>query len=198
MVRYADDAVFTFRSITDAERFKKQMEIRLAEYGIRLHEDKTVAMLSGRREAERHEKLGLGMPSFSFLGFLHVWGISVNKKTGTRFWRVKRRTCPKRFKKKLSEIKAYIRKNRHSKDLLQRMKRVTQGYLNYFAIKDNHKRISEFICEVERMLFKWMNRRSQRRSFEWKQFKQIQKRIAFPEARILKDPFFGSRPMVCR
>ena len=155
-------------------------------------------MLSGRREAERHEQLGLRMPTFTFLGFLHVWGVSVNKKIGKRFWRVKRRTCPKRYKKKLSEIKDYIRKNRHSKDLLLRMKRVTQGYLNYFAITDNEKRISEFTCEVKRMLFKWLNRRSQRRSFEWEQFGQILKRVAFPEARILKHPFFDSRPLVCR
>ena len=195
MVRYADDAVFTFRSISDAERFKKLMETRLTEYGIKLHEGKTVAMLSGRREAERHEKLGLAMPSFTFLGFLHVWGISVNKKTGKRFWRVKRRTCPKRYEKKLSEIKDYVRKNRHRKDLLLRMKRVTQGYLNYFAIKDNQKRVSAFTCEVKRILFKWLNRRSQRRSFEWEQFGRILKRVAFPEACILnKDPFFGSRP----
>ena len=98
------------------------------------------------------------MPSFTFLRFLHVWGIAVNMKTGERFWRVKRRTCPKRFRQKLAEIKSYIRKHRHEKDLLIRMKRVTQGYLNYFAITDNERRIWQFVQEVQRLLFKWLNR----------------------------------------
>ena len=196
IIRYADDAVFTFRSIDDAERFRKQLEERLSKYGIRLHEGKTVAMLSGKREAERHDRLGLQMPSFTFLGFLHVWGTAVNGRTGERFWRVKRRTCPKRFKKRLSEIKDYIRKHRHEKTLLMHVKSVTQGWLNYHAITDNSKRISEFTCEVRRMLFKWLNRRSQKRSFDWEYFQQILNRVAFPKAHILKEPFFGSRPLL--
>lgn len=198
IVRYADDAVFTFRSTVEAERFKRQLVRRLNEYGIKVHEGKTAVLPSGKREAIRRDKLGLRMPSFTFLGFLHVWGISVNQKTGERFWRVKRRTCPKRFRKKLAEIKAYIRKHRHKKDLLIRMKRVTQGYLNYFAITDNEKRIYEFVNEVQRLLFKWLNRRSQKQSFDWQRFQLALKRVAFPEARILKQPFFNSRPSVCR
>lgn len=190
MVRYADDATFTFRNVIDAERFRSQLEARLSEYGIKLNEGKTAVLPSGRREAERHATLGLRMPSFTFLGFLHVWGASENKKTGKRFWRVKRRTCPTRFKKKLSEIKDHIRKHRHQKDLIQHVKRVVQGHLNYFAITDNSKRISAFTCEVKRMLFKWLNRRSQRRSFDWDQFGQLLKKLAFPEARILHRPFF--------
>ncbi len=198
MVRYADDAAFTFRSAADAELFKKQLVGRLNEYGIKLHEGKTAVLLSGKCEAERHEKAGLRMPTFTFLGFLHVWGISVNGTTGKRFWRVKRHTCPIRFKKKLAGIEDHIRKHRHENTLLLRVKSVVQGWLNYYAIKDNKKRVSAFTCEVKRMLFKWLNRRSQKRSLEWDQFSRILRKLAFPEGKILKDPFFGSRPMVCR
>lgn len=198
LVRYADDAVFTFRSITDAQRFRKQLEKRLAEYGIRLHEGKTAILPSGKREAGRHERLALRMPSFTFLGFTHVWGISVNRKTGKRFWRVKRRTCSKRFTNKLAEMKSFIQKNRHEKDLIPRTKRALQGYLNYFAIMDNGKRCSQFIQEVRRQLFKWLNRRSQKRSFDWDQFGLIMKRVDFPDSCHLKNPFFDSRPQVCR
>ena len=198
IVRYADDAVFTLRSTTDAERFKKQLVERLNEYGIKLHEGKTAVLASGRREAEQHERAGLRMPTFAFLGFLHVWGISVNRKTGKRFWRVKRRTCPIRFRKKLAGMKDHIRKHRHEKDLILQVKRVVQGWLNYYAITDNAKRCSEFTCEVKRLLFKWLNRRSQRRSFEWDEFGRTLRKLAFPDGKILKDPFFGSRPLVCR
>lgn len=197
LVRYADDAVFTFRSISDAERFKRGLVKRLDKYGIKLHEGKTAALPCGKREAERCEKLGLQMRTFTFLGFLHVWGISVNKK-GQRFWRVKRRTCPKRFKSKLSEMKTYIRKHRHKKDLIANITRATQGYLNYFAIMDNGRRITQFIYEVRRLLFKWMNRRSQKRSYNWTRFDRMLQKERFPKPRILKNPFFTSKPQVCR
>ena len=198
MVRYADDAVFTFRSIADAERFQIMLVQRLAEFGIQVNEAKTKVMLSGPKEAERHAGLGLRMPSFSFLGFLHVWGISVNRKTGNRFWRVKKRTCPERYRQKLAEMKSFVRKHRHQKDLIARVTRVVQGYLNYFAVTDNFKRISQFVYEVRRLLFKWLNRRSQRRSFTWEQFGKLLLKLSFPQARILRNPFYDSRPTVYR
>lgn len=199
MTRYADDGVFCFRTLAQAEQFRNLLVKRLGEYGISLNEAKTQVLISGQGEAARCRRLGLKMPTFTFLGFLHVWGISVNRKTGKEFWRVKRRTCPKRFKKKLSEIKADIRKNRHKKDLVAREKRVTQGYLNYFAINDNSKRISQFVNEVKRLLYKYLNRRSQRRSFNWPQFEEILRKEKFPEARILRNLFFTLKPAVaCR
>lgn len=195
MVRYADDAVFTFRNLVQAEQFQELLVKRLAEFGISLNEAKTKALIAGQREAAKCKRLELPMPTFTFLGFLHVWGISINRKAGKAFWRVKRRTCPKRFKKKLSEIKADIRKNRHRKDLVARIKRVTQGYLNYFAINDNSKRTSQFVHEVKRTLYKYLNRRSQRRSLTWPQFMEILRKENFPEARILRNLFFDLRPI---
>ena len=198
MVRYADDVVFTLRTIHCAKHLQTQLIRRLEEYGIRLNEAKTAFIPSGRREAERHEQLGLRMPTFTFLGFLHVWGTSINHKTGKRFWRVKRRTCPKRFKNKLVEMKSFIRKHRHEKDLAMRVKRTTQGYLNYFAVTDNIRRTSQFLWEVRKLLFKYLNRRSHKRSFEWDHFNAFLERMEFPKGHILKDPFFNSRPKVCR
>jgi len=198
MVRYADDAVFTFRSVADAERFRGQLQERFTQYGIRLNEEKTIVIPSGAIEAEKRERAGLRMPSFTFLGFLHVWGISVNRKTGNRFWRVKRRTCPKRFSKKMAEMKSFIKRHRHDKNLILRVKRVTQGYLNYFAITDNSKRIAQFVHEVRRLLFKWLNRRSQRRSFTWDQFGTLLLAVSFPKPKILWDFFSIPRPKVYR
>ena len=193
MVRYADDAVFTFRYLSEAEEFRNQLNERLNRFGISLHEDKTKAIVFGRREAERHERLGLRMPTFTFLGFLHVWGKSWDRRQGIAFWRVKRRTCPKRFRKKLAEIREYIRRHRHEKGMLKRIIRVVHGYLNYFAINDNTRRVTQFLEEVKNMLFKYMNRRSQRASFTWAKFGKILKRVKFPTAALRKNLFFASR-----
>jgi len=190
MVRYADDVVFVFGSLVEAEGFRVQLAKRLESFGISINESKTKVLAAGRYEAVKHANRGEKMPCFTFLGFIHVWGVSVNKKTGRRFWRVKLRTCPKRFKKKLAEIKAQVQKYRHNKYLIYHVKRVVDGYLNYFAVTDNMRRVSQFTHEVKRMLYKYLNRRSQKRSFDWVIFTSILKRANFPEPHIRKSLHF--------
>jgi group II intron reverse transcriptase/maturase len=191
LVRYADDGVFTFRTLKEATEFRIELAQRLNSFGISLNEDKTVALACGPQAAAQRERKGLKMPCFTFLGFLHVWGKSWNRKRGFSFWRVKRRTCPKRFRKKLAEITSYIKKRRHDKNLLGRVKRIVQGYANYFAINDNGKRIGQFLNEVRRQLFKWLNRRSQRRSFTWDEFLLVLEKAKFPQKVPLRNLFFN-------
>ena len=192
IIRYADDIVFTAPSIEIANELRMELANRLQAYGLELHADKTKVLESGRRSAQLFAEQGNRMPTFTFLGFLHVWGKSRIRRTGKIFWRIKRRTCPKRFRAKLKGIKEYLRENRHRKDLIMRMKAVVQGYLNYFAINDNSQRINQFVAEVRRLMFKWLNRRSQRRSFSWEEFARILEEVNFPKARILHDLFFNS------
>jgi uncharacterized protein YukE len=42
-----------------------------------------------------------------------------------------------------------------------------QGHLNYYAITDNSQVCSSYRHQVEQLMFKWLNRRSQRRSYTW-------------------------------
>jgi len=202
LVRYADDGVFTFKSMAAAERFLSSLRKRLEKYGIRLHEGKTKVIVSGSREAALRNMRGEQMPSFTFLGFTHYWGKAWNRKLRLEFWRVKRRTCSIRFRKKLLAIKEFIRANRQKKDLMTRVLRILRGYLNYFAVNDNSKRVSQFNNEVRRMLFKYLNRRSQRCSMDWQEFRNIVKKIGYPENVKLRNLFFisntsGTKPGGC-
>ena len=100
--------------------------------------DKTARRQDGRiaKRKERSRAARESRPSHANLhvsGFLHVWGMSVNGKTGKRFWRVKRRTCPVRFRKKLAGIKDYICEHRHEKALLPQVRQVVQGWLIYYG-----------------------------------------------------------------
>lgn len=202
MVRYADDAVFVFQSLGGARVFHKRLVERLKSFGISVHEGKTKVLGCGRKEATRRAESDQKMPVFTFLGFLHVWGKSKSRKTGKRFWRVKRRTCPLRLRKKLKEIGTYIREHRHEKDLIPHIKSVARGHLNYFAVNDNQERVRQFIHRVRGMLFKYLNRRSQRRSLTWEKFSEVLKREEFPQWAPTRNLFFGSsaqgpRPEVC-
>lgn len=193
LVRYADDAVFVFPSQEQAERFHRQLAERLARFGLSLHKDKTQVLPSGRREAIRFCRQGRRLPGFTFLGFLHVWGISWNRNRGVRFWRVKRRTCPIRFRRKIAEIRDYVRRHRHDPELLERTRRVMMGYLNYFAINDNQRRVQQFLRQMRRVLFFYLNRRSQRRSYTWAEFDAIYSRAELPTYYATRNLFFHSR-----
>lgn len=191
-VRYADDMVFTARSVAEAKQLKAKLGERLGEYGLELHETKTRVILNGRKAAENLHKEGKKLPVFSFLGFIHVWGQSLNRKTNKMFWRVKRRTCPDRFRTKLKLIRAHLSKNRHRKDLLEYAKRIVNGYMEYFGINDNMKRVSQFVNEVKKIMFMYLNKRSQKRSFTWEQFVKILNAVEFPKPSIRHNLFFNS------
>ena len=190
LTRYADDMVFTAQTVGAAQRLHGLLSARLTSFGMTLHEGKTRVILNGRAAAYASTGGGPEVPGFSFLGFLHVWGLSRGRASGKMFWRIKRRTCPQRYRAKIATIADHIRRNRHDKRLVEKMKAVVRGYLNYFAINDNMRRTGMFVTEVRKIMFKWLNRRSQRGSFSWQEFARVLERAQFPQAKLQHNLFF--------
>jgi len=122
--------------------------------------------------------------------------LSMNRKTKEMFARIKLITSGRRFRKSLKMMKEFIKKNRHSCCLIREVKRRVVGYLNYFAINDNVRRINNYVYEVGRMLFKWLNRRSQKMSVNWEQFKRVLRANNFPKPEILHNLFFNGKNYV--
>ena len=190
LVRFADDKVLTAPNLVAAKQLQELLRKRLELFGMQLHEGKTRVLLNGPAAAKASASGGAKVEGFTFLGFLHVWGVSRNRKTGKMFWRIKLRTCPKRFRAKLSAITENIKKQRHNKQLVEKMKAVVRGYLNYFAISDNMKRVHMFVHMVRKILYKWLNRRSQKRSMNWEEFKQMLNKVNFPKPKLQHNLFF--------
>src|SRR6516164_9511353 len=81
IVRYADDAVLGFQHREDAMRLLRELQKRMAKFGLELHPEKTRLIEFGRFAAERRNARGEGSPeTFNFLGF------SVLQKC-TDYWR---------------------------------------------------------------------------------------------------------------
>lgn len=198
MVRYADDVLFSFGSMKDAKIFHEQLIVRLGIFGLTVNETKTRIIPCGSRIAKDYAKTGKQMPTFSFLGFMHVWGQSKNRKRNEIFWRMKRRTDPKRYRKKLSEIKIHLLRFRHRKGLIAYTTAIVRGYLNYYAVNDNFHRIKLFLNAVKRLLYRALNRRSQKRSFTWERFQKILDLSGYPKASILVNLFFASKSYAMR
>jgi len=56
---------------------------------------------------------------------------------------------------------------------MQRVKCKLLGHKNYFGTQGNSERIWQIMRAYERLLFKWLNRRSQRRSYSWSAFDEM-------------------------
>ncbi len=69
--------------------------------------------------------------------------------------------------------------------MLRRAKARIQGHLNHYAITDNGRMCHTYLRLATRILFKWINRKSQRRAYTWKEFNQVLKWVEWPTARIL-------------
>ncbi|WP_244532702.1 group II intron maturase-specific domain-containing protein [Mesobacillus persicus] len=65
-----------------------------------------------------------------------------------------------------------------------RLNRSLKGYYNYYCITDNLQEVANFLDSIKRILFKWMNRRSQRKSFSWDKFNLFLSKYPLPRPRI--------------
>jgi len=188
LVRYADDFVCCFQYKEDALRFHKALQARLNKFNLQLALNKTKIIEFGRFARENRKAKGLGKPeTFSFLGFTHYCNQSRNGK-----FRVKRKTEAKKFKSKIKAFKVWIKTIRSFvplPDIFSRVRIKLLGHYAYYGITDNSKMIRNYYDIVIRLLFKWLNRRSQRRSFTYDKFKRYLKHNPLPLPRIYVSIF---------
>jgi predicted Zn-dependent protease len=97
--------------------------------------------------------------------------------------RLKRKTSKKRLRRALKAIKAWLRKAREIyklPDLWQALARKMRGHFNYFGVSDNSRALAQFREAARQLAFKWLNRRSQRRSFTWESLVRYEARHPLP------------------
>lgn len=182
IVRYADDFVCCFQYQQDAQNFYQALIKRLKKFNLEVAEDKTKIIPFGRFASEQYKKNGLRKPdTFDFLGFTHYCSKSQNGK-----FRVKRKTSAKKMRTKLKECKEWLKANRNMdiKIILERLNRSLKGYYNYYCITDNLPSVNNFQDKVKKLLFKWMNRRSQRKSFNWDKFNLFMRKFPLPKPKV--------------
>ena len=183
--RFADDFLACFQYKDDAVRFRQQLGERLEEFGLKLAEDKTHCIEFGRFARENAQKRGGKPKEFTFLGFTHYCG-----KTKEGHFKVKRRTSRKKLGQSLSKFKDWAKKSRSvlSKGEMIRAARIRViGHLNYYAITDNAQRCSDYVYRATHILFKWLNRKSQRKAYDWAPFNQVLRLLDWPTVAIRKD-----------
>lgn len=187
LIRYADDFVVCFQYKQEAQRFREELIKRLAKFGLEVEPTKTKVMEFGRFAVENARKRGERTETFDFLGFTHYCG---TRKDGKGF-RMKRKTARKKYTAKLKVFKEWLMKarNMESRKLWETVKAKLRGHYNYYGVTDNLRAISRFGKEVEKLLFKWLNRRGKRNCLNWERFTEMLKRFPLPKPRIRVSMF---------
>ncbi len=161
MVRYADDCVFFFKTQEKANAFLESLRTRLGEFKLLLNEEKTRTINFTNESFE----------IFDFLGFTFYRGRK--RKSRGRLLLIK--TSKSKLNKTFKEFTEWIKKIRSSKKTKEILKDVNsklRGHYEYFGFWCNRYYLGRYYKEVLKNLFKWLNRRSQKRSLDYERFRK--------------------------
>jgi group II intron reverse transcriptase/maturase len=176
MIRYADDFVACFEYRHEAEAFEAGLKTRLAKFGLEVAADKTKTLRFGRNGGPHNGR-------FDFLGFEFYWEPDRKGKP-----RVKRRTATKKHLAAMQRLRDWIKEHRAQPlhQMFRTLKAKLQGTWNYYGLIGNYRRMQLLYKETCRVLHKWLNRRSQRRSLTWPEVDRLLERFQIPPPRIME------------
>ena len=176
LMRYADDFVVCFQYHRDARRFYDVIEKRLNKFGLELSKEKTRLIKFTRFKTEDSEM-------FTFLGFEYRWGLSRKGKP-----LVKMRTAKKKFKVAIANLQGWIKKKRSklgTRALFGKLRQKLQGHFNYYGVSGNFEMLWKYYHQALEIMFKWLNRRSQRKSCTFERFMGMVEYFRIPRPRII-------------
>lgn len=182
LVRYADDFVIGCQNKGEAERILKDIRERFAQFGLKLSEEKTRIIEFGRFAKENRKRRKEKRPeTFDFLGLTHYCD-----KTRDGRYAVKVKTSRKRAKRSQQTMHAFLKKSRSVplKQLWEMVAMKLRGHYQYYGVSGNFEAIEIFHHKTRQMVFKWLNKRSQKRSFNWEQFESFSMRYPLPQPKL--------------
>lgn len=183
LYRYCDDAVICCQYAKDAERVHRALEKRLTKYKLKLNTEKTKLVSFSKWRYGQGKRQG----SFEFLGFSFYLG-----KSRRGFSVPKLKTSRKSMCNKLLNLKIWLKANRSALPLnvlWERLASKLRGHFRYYGVSHNTESLNQYLHEARRLTFKWLNRRSQKRSMNWEKFKLFEARFPLPKVRIYHKLF---------
>jgi len=187
MVRYADDYICMVQNVEDARDIEQAMRERFMKFGLELHPEKTHVVSFGRQERENAKRQKRRPNTFDFLGFTHY--CDQTRKGG---YKLGRKTSCVKYRKRCKEMNLWLKMIRNRmkiKKWWSVLQAKLRGHYQYYGVSGNRRKLQSYYFSTLGMVFKWINRRSQRKSFTWKSFKEYLKHYPLPKPRIVHDMY---------
>jgi group II intron reverse transcriptase/maturase len=182
LIRYADDFVAVFQSKREANDFAAKLTQRLDKFGLKIAQNKSRVIEFGRYVWQRAQAAKEGVATFNFLGFTHYCD-----KARNGGFKLGRKTSKVKFAQKAKAMNRWLKGIRNLmklQDWWKTLKRKLTGHYNYYGISGNIKALVNYYDLVAKLAFKWINRRSQKKSFTWEQFNRFLSVNPLPVPRI--------------
>ncbi len=179
-IGYADDSIVAFERKDDAEAYLRKLPERLAKFGLELAVEKSALVKFNRWEPETSGR-------FTFLGFDFFWRKTLRN---PKHRKVTRNTNGKMYRASLAALKEWLKKARSKplRDILATLRRKLQGYWNYYCVIGNSEKTGTYAYHARGLIFKWLNRRSQRKSFNWTEYNAAWERWKLPAPQVNEKP----------
>jgi group II intron reverse transcriptase/maturase len=183
LVRYADDFVCVVRYANDAARIEQALKNRFEKYGLEIHPTKSRRITFGHFERENARKQNRKANTFDFLGFTHYCDISRRGR-----FKLGRKTSRKKFSAKCREMNDWLKGIRNlvkTKDWWKILAAKLRGHIQYYGVSENYASVARFYNLTLRMVWKWLNRRSQKRKMSMAGFREYLEHYPLPKPRIV-------------
>jgi RNA-directed DNA polymerase len=185
LVRYADDFICMVQYAGDAEHIEQALRERFEKFDLELHPEKTRVISFGRYERQNAKRQNRRTNTFDFLGFTHYCGTSRKGK-----FIVGHKTSRKKFRMKCKEMNNWLRKIRNyrpAKEWWPILQAKLRGHYQYYGVSGNMRSLQRFYSLTLRMTLKWLNRRSQHKSFNRASFDQYLEHYPLPKPGIVHN-----------
>ncbi len=182
LLRYADDFLIGVQHKPEALQIMGSLDKRLKKFGLTLSKEKTAIKEFGRFVLENRAKRGERKPeTFDFLGFTHYCS-----KTRDGRFQLRIKTSKKRLNKAVTAIGTFLKSNRtkQMKDLWDTLSLKLTGHYNYYGVSGNFAEIKRFHAATLALIFKWLNRRGGKKSFNREEFRVYLTHHVLPEPKL--------------
>lgn len=188
IVRYADDFIIGAQTKPEAYQILRDLKERLKKFQLEVSIEKTGIKEVGRCAEQNSKNRGKRKPdTFDFLGMTHY----CSKSRQSRFL-MKVKTSAKRKRKALKEMNSWLKKNRNqlkAEQIWERLSSKLRGHYNYYGVSSNSRSINDYYYQTVKLVYKWMNRRSQKTSYNWKEFEKFLKLYPLPKPALVYNMY---------
>jgi len=183
LIRHCDDFVIPCESSRDANGFLEELAERLAKFDLKISQEKTKIIKFGRQVWKTAQRTGNKVETFDFLGFTHYCTAS---RKG--WFTIGHKTSMKSLSKGLKAVNEWVRRIRCTcplKEWWQSLREKIIGHYAYYSVNGNMRWLRKYSYGVRRIVYKWINRRSQKKSMNWNMFNKYLSRHPLPAPRII-------------
>ena len=171
-----------FQYKNEAEVFANMLKERFSKFGLKIAESKSRIIEFGRYVWQKAQREGKKIDTFDFLGFTHYCD-----KTRKGKFKLGRKITRERLGRNLETMNQWLKDVRNLvklKEWWEVLRLKLLGHYRYYGISGNIRGIKTFYYQTLYLVFKWINRRSQKRSYSWVQFSRFLKYNPLPEPKI--------------